>query len=442
MTTDDFRWQGFFQRCTEPLFLLNRRKRLLFANAAWERLTGRTARECHGLVCRRQAVPAAGAEGLASALWLPADVLHGQPGRARRRVPTADGLRSWCDIEFFPLRDADGTLGVLGRITRVAGGASAEAVILPEELVALRQRRVERYGLDQLASSMPALRRVAGQVRLASQTRVPVLLNGEPGTGKEWVARIIHYQSPDREAAFVALDGAHLPARTLARVMFGEGGLFPRGGRKTVYLKEPSRLPREIQDRLVELLADPDPAGPRVLAGTCVPLGAEVQAGRLLDDLYFALSPMVLELPPLRERMAADLPALIERLLERIAPDDGSRAAGLTAQAWEVFYAYRWPGNLRELLAVLASAGNRAGVGLIDVAHLPAYLRVAVRLDQTPSPGPLRPLPLDRLLEETERRLIQLALARAKGNKSRAAELLDIVYPRLFRRMQALGIEG
>jgi arginine utilization regulatory protein len=108
---------------------------------------------------------------------------------------------------------------------------------------------------------------------------------------------------------------------------------------------------------------------------------------------------------------------------------------------WEIFYAHRWPGNLRELLRVLAGAVRRAGDGPIDVAHLPAYLRLAMRLDQTSAAAPPRPLPLDKLLEETERRLIRLALRQAKGNKSRAADLLSIVYPRLFRRMQALGIE-
>jgi DNA-binding NtrC family response regulator len=321
---------------------------------------------------------------------------------------------------------------------------------LPEDLVSLRASRVGRYRLDQLESQLPALRRVLDQVRLASQTRVAVLLAGEPGVGKQWVARTIHYQSAARETAFVPVDCAHLPSLVLAGVLFGPSGLVrsrgttdPAGGSVgTLYLKEPARLPRELQDRLAEALADPDPARPRIMAGSCVPLAEEVRAGRLLDDLYYALSPVILELPPLRERMAADLAGLVDRFLDRLNGAGDPRIAGLTPEAWEVFYAYRWPGNLRELYDVLRGARARAAGDQIDVGDLPAYLRLVVNLDQTPGAVPQRPLPLDQLLEEAERRLIQLALQKGKGNKMRAAELLAIEYPRLFRRIKALGIEA
>src|SRR5437588_107352 len=123
MTTDNVRWQGLFHRSAEPLFLLNRQRRLLGVNRAWEEWTGHPA-----------------------------------------------------------------------------------AALVPEEQIPLRDRRVGHYRLDQLPSQMPALRRVADQVRLASQTRVPLVLLGEPGTGKQWVARTIHYQSAARETAFVPVD--------------------------------------------------------------------------------------------------------------------------------------------------------------------------------------------------------------------------------------------
>jgi transcriptional regulator with GAF, ATPase, and Fis domain len=443
MKQDSFRWQVFFQRSSEPLFLLNRRRRLLFVNAAWEQVTGKSAGECRGMVCRRHRDSAEDPTlSLAGALCPPAETFDGQPARARRLVPGREGAPVWCDIDFLPIRAGEKVDTILGKMTPLPAGAALSSGPLPEDLIALRAERVSRFRLDALAGTSPALRRLIEQVRLASRSPVPVLLVGGPGTGKQWVARTIHYQSPQRESPCIGLDCANLPAASLAAILFGLGGTVAHGGRGVLYLKEPSRLPREMQDRLCQLLADANPAGPRIMAGACVPLAEEVRAGRLVDDLYYVLSTVVLELPLLRERPAADLARLVDRLLERANAEGGRPVTGLTPEAWEVFYAYTWPGNLRELFAVLAGARIRtAGAGLIDMAHLPAYLRLAVRLDQTPAPPPPRPVPLDHLLEEAERRLIQLALRLAKGNKSRAAELLAIVYPRLFRRMQALGIK-
>jgi transcriptional regulator with PAS, ATPase and Fis domain len=450
MTDDDFRWQAFFQRSAEPLFLLNRGRRLLFANRAWEQCTGSSIASCRGLVCKRARNSGAdSAAGLAAALAPPPEVLQGITSRVRRLVPAREGS-IWSDIEFFPLRAEEGLLGVLGRITAVKGDERPSLVPLAEELVSLRESRVDRYRLDQLAGQMPALRRVGDQVRLASQTRTPLLVVGESGTGKQWLARTIHYQSAAREAAFVPVECAGLPTSTLNSLLFGPSGLLRGGGSETgrrgvavgtLYLKEPSRLPRELQDRMVEALADPEPAWPRIMAGSGVRLAEEVRAGRLIDDLYFTLSTVVVELPPLRDRMAADLPWLVECLLERANAGEERRLTGLSPEAWEVFYAYRWPGNLRELYQVLSVARTRAGSTQIEVGDLPAYMRLAVNLEQTQGPVLPRALPLDQLLEETERRLIRLALQRAGGNKSRAAELLSIVYPRLFRRIEALGVD-
>jgi DNA-binding NtrC family response regulator len=103
--------------------------------------------------------------------------------------------------------------------------------------------------------------------------------------------------------------------------------------------------------------------------------------------------------------------------------------------------AYSWPGNLRELSAVLARAGAAASGPQIDADDLPAYVRLAVKMDQTTDAAEERPLPLDSLLEKVERRLILNALKLAQGNKTRAAELLSIWRPRLLRRMEALGIK-
>ncbi len=235
-------------------------------------------------------------------------------------------------------------------------------------------------------------------------------------------------------ASFAALDATRLPSAALAAVLFGDRVA-------TVYVKEPGRLPREFQAKLAELLSsnDEERSLPRLLAGCRGDPIEEVRSGRLLDDLYAALSVLTIAVPPLRER-ADELPRLVERMLHR-ANEDGERTVhALTPDAWEVVRAYAWPGNLRELYAVLSSAKTRAKEDRITAADLPAPLRLALRMEQTANRPPEKPLPLESLLAETERRLIQLALKRTGGNRGRAAEVLGIWRQRLVRRMETLGL--
>src|SRR5262249_30173621 len=157
-------------------------------------------------------------EVLQHLLCPPPEVHHGRPGRARRLVPGADLERRWWDVEFFPLADARGLLGIVGKVTVVARDEPADQPPLPEKLMTLRQRSAERYGLAAVASDWPPLRRVADQVRLAAGCRSPVLLVGEPGTGKRWLARTIHQEGPTREQTFATLDCGALPAAALAEV--------------------------------------------------------------------------------------------------------------------------------------------------------------------------------------------------------------------------------
>ncbi len=443
-----FRWQAFFQRCAEPLFVLDRRRRLLFVNGAWEALTGVSAAQAHVLVCRRSrpaAIDDPPEEILAHALTPPPEVLHGASGRVRRLLPGRSASR-WWDVEFLPLRQ-EGEQGgylILGRIRPAPAVEPADTTPLSEKLVNLRQRRVERYGLEAWSSTLPAMRRLVEQVYLAAGVTAPVLLVGEPGTGKQTLARTIHYLSPRRDDACAVLDCEHLPAAAVAALLFGERAVG-REGLAAVYLREPAFLPRDVQLRLSERIArssglgSEGATGPRVLAGCATPPEQAVRAGRMLDELACALSTLVVTVPPLRERRA-DLPGLVERLLERAGAGREVRVTSLSADAWAVLRGYAWPGNVRELYAVLRDACGRATSEQLRAADLPAELRRAVEREQTPPRPAERPLPLEQLLEEAERRLILLALRRTHGHKARAARLLSIPRPRLWRRMLKLGI--
>jgi DNA-binding NtrC family response regulator len=379
-------------------------------------------------------------------------VLRGASGHVRRVLP-GPVSRRW-EVEFLPLlqEGEQGGYLILGRIRPVPAVEPLREQPLSEKLINLRQHRIERFGLEAWASSQPAMRRLLTQVGLASQVTTPVLLVGEPGTGKQTLARTIHYLSPRRDGACAVFDCRHLPPAAIAALLFGqdrriggESGPTGREGLAAVYLREPGHLPRDVQMLLCERIArgnDPGSTsanGPRIFAGSTLPLLQAVRSGRLLDELACALSVLVLEVLPLRERWS-DLPVLVERLLERACTGREVRVTSLSADAWDVIRGYSWPGNLRELYNVLYAACARAAGDQLRAADLPTELRRAVQREQT-SPRPVdRALPLEQLLEEAERRLIQLALQRARGRKARAARLLGIPRPRLWRRMIKLGI--
>jgi DNA-binding NtrC family response regulator len=437
---DLVRWQGLFQRSREPLFLLNRQRRVLFANRAWEQLAGVSVGQARGLLCKRYKDFEAGSlKALGSALCPTAEAIGGRISRVRRLVPGVGAVRRWWDIDFFPLQDNQGLLGILGKVTLVADIASPQAGALPEKLLGLRERLAQRHHVDRLASELPALGRVAEQVRLAGQTAASVLIVGDSGAGKLWLARTIHYQGFSRERSFAALDCAALPAVAISAALFSPGGLAKRSSVGTIYLGNVADLPRELQDQVGDWLKEAGAGRPRLIAGLTRPAEDEVKAGRLLEELAFALGTITIHLPPLRERLA-DLPLLTQWFLERATSAGTRRLTGLTAEARQMLAGYAWPGNLRELYAVLAAACERAKGSTIDAGDLPGYLQHSAAVAELADKPAERQLPLDQLLEQVERRLIVLALRAARGNKSRAAKLLSIWRPRLLRRMKELGI--
>lgn len=439
-----YRWQDFFQRAAEPLFLLSRDRRILFVNAAWEALTGLSAAQARGLLCTARARPEAEALAwLARLLAPPQEIARGDPAQARRRA-AGPSVKGWWEVQFFPLRGEDGLLGVLGKIHPVPSESSAARDSLPPAALTAQHEMRQRFRWDSLAGEGPAFRRAVSQARLAAETRAPFLIVGEAGTGKHWLARVVHQQGTGADGPFAALYGA-LPTACLERALFDPAGLLRPGGAGCVYLREPAALPRDVQARLCDEIgaAQEAPAPrprPRLMAGCRGDPEADVVEGRLAGELFHALGTLIIHLPPLRGR-PEDLRALAERLLRMASERTGGRVSGLRPAAWEVLQAYSWPGNLREFFLVLASGCLAAKGDRIDVPDLPAYLGRAVARAQAPAAPVDRPLPLDRLLEETERRLIRLALSRCGGNKSRAADLLGVWRPRLLRRIEALGIQ-
>jgi DNA-binding NtrC family response regulator len=438
--TAEFHWQAFFERAPEPVFILSRARRILFVNSAWETLTGWSATQARGLHCaHRASTTSEPLTALAQALSPPRGVLRGQPARVRRVAPIPGSMQIVWDLEFSPLHFGDGLLGIVGCIRPLEDKDAVSSRSLSEKLLALRERMAQRYRFDNLTSKLPSGRRLAEQARLASRLKVPLLLVGEPGSGKQWIARAIHFQGSARERAFARVDCFRLPARTLTEIVFGDSGLLRRAEFGTLYLDDPGALPRELQARFVAHLSEADGAAPRLIAGCSRDPAADVRAGRLLEEFHYTLGTLTLFVPPLRERRA-DLPQWVDTFLARAAARNDRPKSTLSPDAREVLESYTWPMNLRELFCVLATAHARAGDGVLSASDLPAAVRLAVRMQESTEANNERSLALDQLLEQVERRLITLALRRHHGNKSKAAEWLGIWRPRLLRRMEALGI--
>jgi DNA-binding NtrC family response regulator len=304
---------------------------------------------------------------------------------------------------------------------------------LPEKLMAMRDRQARRYRLDDLGTDSPALLRLHEQALLAARTPTPLTIFGEPGAGKEWLARAIHAQSDRRERYFACLDAEKLPANLLGDTLFG-----PRSrqmGFGTIYLREAASLPREWQSRLAETIRlRENPEFPRLMVGLRTDPHAEIAAGRLLEEFYCAVSPVTITVPPLRERLP-EMSRLIETCLQRMDDLRPGVVRRLSPEALNALRSHAWPGNLRELQAVLCDACRHSKGEVLELAGLPFYLKHGALPAE-------RRLPLDALLEKVEHRLITLALKLTQDNHTRAAEMLEIWRPRLLRRMEKFGFKS
>jgi DNA-binding NtrC family response regulator len=302
-----------------------------------------------------------------------------------------------------------------------------------------------------------AARHIARVVpRLASATTT-VLLLGESGTGKSFLARSLHAAGPRACHPFRVVNCAAIPENLIESELFGHErgaytgavgmrvGTFESAGEGTIFLDEIAELPLASQAKLLRALEERrfERVGSnqsralqaRVIAATNRDLGQMVATGRFREDLYFRVSVVRVQVPPLRDRQD-DIDLLAKSVLAELAASTGRDVAGFTPDALDAMRAYRWPGNLRELRNVVESAvvlGDGAEITLDDL--LPA-MRGCVALE-TEAPGADDPfvvrLPAD--LASLEARAIDVALRVTGGNRTRAAALLGISRVTLYKKI-------
>ncbi|WP_029356660.1 sigma-54 dependent transcriptional regulator [Bosea sp. 117] len=294
---------------------------------------------------------------------------------------------------------------------------------------------------------------------------VPVLVLGETGTGKELLARAIHYSSLRSERPFFAVNCGAIPDELLESELFGHKkgsftgahatriGLLDQADGGTVLLDEIGDVSPAFQVKLLRFMQEGEirPVGSnetkrvdvRVLAATHRDLAREVQGGRFREDLYYRLSAMVLSLPPLRER-SADLRVLAQRILDSLSGTHGKRTKGFTEEALACIEAYEWPGNVRELqneltrMLVLCT-GDQLGADLLS----PHVLRGAVATTAKAVPAELdvrNDGPLKDRIERMEALILMETLVRCRWNKSRAAEELGLSRVGLRAKLDRYGI--
>jgi len=300
--------------------------------------------------------------------------------------------------------------------------------------------------------------------RRAAGARVPVLLLGETGTGKEVFSRFVHQASERGRRPFVAQNCASLPETLLESELFGhrrgafsgavadKKGLAQEANGGTLFLDEIGDMPLGLQAKILRLIEEgevrrlgdtrPEKIDVRIVAATNVDLKRKIADGAFREDLYYRLGVFPITLPPLRER-PSDIPQLLDTFLARAAHAAGRPVPPLTPRALDALLRWRYPGNVRELKNIaerallLANEGER-----IDLAHLPAELAGRGGAEVLAVAPHLSADSLKAMLERFEALVIEAKLRETGGNQSRAAELLAISRRSFVEKLKRYGIRG
>ncbi len=317
----------------------------------------------------------------------------------------------------------------------------------------LAAEAAEPFALASLVGHDPRMIEIYKLIGVLTGNRATVLIRGETGTGKEVIARAIHCNGPQSAEPFIAVNCTALTETLLESELFGHvrgaftgavaarKGCFELAGAGTIFLDEIGDTGLDLQAKLLRVLESREfyPVGgeqprrteARVIAATHRPLEDYVAVGRFREDLYFRLKVVEIRVPPLRERRG-DIPALVERLLERIGRELHRSIDGISDEALRALVAYEWPGNVRELENTLTHAAV--------VSRGPVITAEALTLGRRPSAerGAPEGEPGDTL-DAAELSHVERVLRQTGGNKRQAARLLGISRPRLDRILARRG---
>jgi len=361
-----------------------------------------------------------------------------------------------------------------------------EAQSLRKEVTLIRRERARQFNFDQIVGESPGLRDVFALAKKVAQSEVSsVLLQGESGTGKDLVAKAIHYGSRRADMPFIAINCAAIPANLIESELFGyekgaftdakarKEGLFEQAEGGSLFLDEIGELELSVQAKLLRVLEEGSfrrvgglrdlPLDVRVVASSNRDLRAESEAGRFRLDLYYRLSVIQIDIPPLRER-GDDSILLAQHYITQFNDRLRKRVRGLTPEVVGTFRQYPWPGNVRELRNVIERVMILEDGDLITPKYLPRgfgkdgsdvtghptspgvstnfHSTEKASEDESSTAGdssiPFLLPPQGLVLDDVEMSFVRQALERSNGNQTKAAELLGISRDQLRYRLKKL----
>jgi formate hydrogenlyase transcriptional activator len=381
---------------------------------------------------------------------------RGQPFEIEQRVRRKDGQYRWLLLRYNPFRDEQGRLVrwyVTG--TDIDDRKRAEDRTRNEN-VALREDIVRSSMFEEIVGSSEPLRHVLVQVSKVAPTDSTVLVLGETGTGKELIARAIHNRSKRSNRAFIRVNCAAIPSSLIASELFGHErgsftgatqrrlGRFESADGGTIFLDEVGDLPPETQVALLRVLQEREfervggsqtvSVDVRVIAATNRDLTSAVAEGTFRQDLFYRLNVFPIQLPALRERIS-DISLLVEYLIDRYAQKAGKKIRNIDKKTMELFHAYDWPGNIRELQNVVERA--------VILCEEETFFVEEAWLTRVAPKSAMTSVPLVANLAEHEREMLEAALRESEGvvgGPSGAAVKLGIPRQTLESKIRKLGI--
>jgi len=336
--------------------------------------------------------------------------------------------------------------------------AKAEELENTHKVVIRQQRQLEqKHTYQSIIGTSDRIRQVFAVMDRLLDNAIPVLIEGESGTGKELVARAIHYNGARRDRAFVAVNCGAIPANLLESELFGhvrgaftgathdKKGLFEAAHGGTLLLDELGELPLEMQVKLLRVLQNGEikkvgstrdiKVDVRIVAATNRRLEEEVAGGRFREDLYYRLSVVPIQLPPLRDR-ADDIPQLVQHFISKNQQSGLGSVTAISAQALTLLKRYDWPGNVRQLEMVLKNASLFAEGDTLQPRDFESFPDIV----SSPRASIGKASLSGKSLAEIEREAIIAALQDNRGNKKRSAEQLGIDRRTLYNKLKAYNI--
>ena len=351
--------------------------------------------------------------------------------------------------------------GSIEELKKIVRAALVKKGLLTEN-EQLKKEQVEDIRFGGMIGTSREMMKVFATIKKVADTPANILILGESGTGKELVARAIHENSPRSKMPFNAINSGGIPENLLESELFGymkgsftgayadKPGLFEMARGGTVFLDEIGELPPVLQVKLLRVVqektfrriggAEDIKVDVRIISATNQNLEEKVKKGEFREDLYFRLNVIPVHMPPLRERKE-DIPLLTKHFIEKYAKEFGKEIRTISSYAMELLMNYGFPGNIRELENIIERGVAMESSNIILPENLVLAANAASGVQNFDVGITDAGIDLNAELEKIEKTMIEKALQKTKGSKTKAAELLHVTFDSLRYRMEKLGVE-